>query len=171
MLGNPPVTGMAYTGGAFLGFTFDGLYRSADPTAGWDRTAFQGIPVDMLVASGDTVVARDSARLLLTVDGGRTWSSVDPPYAPQAIKYAALAWSSICLLDTGTTVSQGIQCGSLSGLALRKADGIRQDSGLVGSIHSLRLNWGRIEGPLPGGHGAAVSAGVDGRIRPALRAR
>ena len=52
----------------------------------------------MLIANGDTVVARDANRLLLTVDGGRAWNNVEPPYAPQAIKQAALAWGSICLI-------------------------------------------------------------------------
>lgn len=171
MPGSPRVNGMVFTGGAFLGFTSDGLYRSSDPQAGWKGTGFQGDPIEMLAASGDTLVARDASRLLLTVDGSRTWSSVEPPYAPKAIKRAALAWGSICLIDSGYTDSLGILCGSLSGLSMKQVDGINLVSDRAVTIPKLQLRWGRIEGVLPGRRGPEVSAGVDGRIRPTLRTR
>jgi hypothetical protein len=171
MPGNPSVNGMVSTGDGFLGFTDDGLYRSADPPSGWKMAAFKGDRIQILASRGDTVVARDTARLLLTMDGGRIWSSVEPPFAPKTIKSTALAWSSICLLGADTTAGRGIQCGSLSEVAKQMVVGIHPVLGRVEAIPKLRLNWGRIEGMLPGGRGSTVSVGMDGRIRSAVRAR
>ena len=169
--GEPRVSAMIFAGGAFLGFTSAGLYRSADPPAGWART---GDPMEMLLAHGDTVVARDPTRLLLTLNGGRAWSSVETPHAPETIKSLAFVWGSLCLVDTATavgTAGREIVCGSLSDVDKSPVDGLNPLSGRGGALPKLRLNWGRIQGALPGGHGREVSAGVDGRIGPALRAR
>lgn len=166
--GRPRVNAMIFAGGAFLGFTSGGLYRSADPPAGWTR---MGDTMELMLARGDTVVARDPTRLLLTLDGGRVWRSVENPYAPNAIRSVALAWGSICLIDTGGAASHGILCGSLSDVATNQVDGVHPALGRSETIPKLRLRWGRIEGVLPGGRGPAVSAGIDGRIRPAVRSR